>query len=256
MYDDVGSGWKIPSGMSAVIGHSFSFTQRPSGHPKGPYWSFDGELNGTNGLKLTNVHIKELPGHHDGTASAPVFESIEFTDLKVFFADGTSEDFDIGPAFGDPLAIFETGEDGDYGMDDLFQRGVKLTLNQNVGGVCPILVELSVVFRGPGADFEPGGNMRAMKVYPQIGLTWLGGGSKRPISLRGAVRMIVAVESGAPSLNRASFFTDSNTARHDKREYGIKSAGEDFRPLTGPLSSITLSLMWFKKRRSSVYTAP
>jgi hypothetical protein len=224
LYNDIH--WKVKVPLTPEIPMDISLTGPPSGlFGYRPYWSFNGELNATNGLKLTNVAIKQIhpPSEEDIFGREEVFESIEFTDLKVFFNDGTSADFDIEAAFNNvsDFPEFEMGEDGTYGSDNLFQRGIKLTLNQNVAGVCRVQVELSVVFRAPSSDFDPGSSNIAMKIFPQIGLTWLGwqgGESKKPNSLRGAVRMVVNLQAGDPPLNRASFFTDSNTSDDDDRE--------------------------------------
>jgi hypothetical protein len=194
-----------------------------------PYWEFDYVID-VSGLSFTNVVVRDAIS---SGSSDNVFESISFDDLEVEFTDGTKVNFNIANALTNSahppvLLVSEGGTRRTVTPNDrLFQRGLKLTLTEDVlagsGGSQNITVELSAVFRGAANDFDPGGVPVALDVWPQIGLTWERG-SKIVDRMRGSVKLLANNEMshvhGGPASthgNVAGFFTDSNEAMNDGR---------------------------------------
>jgi hypothetical protein len=218
---------------SAPTGLRSGITSNDSDHTpdevaRPPYWEFDFRLDNTSGLRFTNVMVRDAlsSGSRDN-----VFESIEFADLEVQFTDSTRVPFDMAAALTSPSAVLLVSEGGRRVTvtpnDTLFQRGLKLTVTQNVlaasGGSQNITVEISAVFRGAANDFDPGDVPVALDVWPQIGLTWERG-SKTVDRMRGSVKLLANNEMahmpGSPMSaheNVAGFFTDSNESMNDGR---------------------------------------
>jgi hypothetical protein len=200
----------------------------PGDDGRSPYWEFSYELNTTSGLRLTDVTVVDS---QSAGSRENVFELVEFTDLAVGFTDGTSVAFNVGRAFSNPASSFQIKENGhrrslhaSLAADNLFQRGMKLTLVDNVltgSGTCNVTLELSVVFRAAKNDFDPGGVPVALIVWPEVAFTWASeGASKRVKRFRGGVRLglvntmphTAGMNMGtmANPANVASFFADSN----------------------------------------------
>ena len=190
-----------------------------------PYWEFTYQLTGTSGLVFSNIVARDT---QSSGSTEDVFDAIEFTDLIITFDDGSVVTFDVARSFSNSSSRFVIAQNGHRRRpaDPLFQRGLKLTLVDNVlsssGGVCNIALELSAVFRGAKNDFDPGGVPVAMIVWPEIGWTWNNtDATKRVRKFQGSVKVTIknkmAHGHGAtpPNENVASLFTDSNTSMRD-----------------------------------------
>jgi len=221
-----------------------SSATKQSGRPAGaiapaPYWEFDWQLIADGGLKLANlVAVGTDPAAP--TASVPVAELVDFTDLKIAFNDTTANtfvEFPVAAAFAHKDSRFAFGTNGTNGNldvpDPLYQYGMMLTLVHDFGGTCKVKLSLSIAFRGATNDFDPGGVPVHMNIYPQIGWTWEStGSSKRRVRrFRGSVRVTVNNQTPAsprvPPLgsmpeimampavaeNIANCFTDSNVSK-------------------------------------------
>ena len=196
-----------------------------------PYWEYDYRIDGTSGLLLTDVVVRDT---QVAGSSEPVFDRIEFADFAVGFTDGTSEAFSISRALANPDSRFSAAERGTAGNDPLYQRGLCLQLVDNVlaarGGTCNVTLEISIVFRGAMNDFDPGGVPVALILWPELLYKWDRDGATKMVNrFRGSVKATMnhymySGHSGAgvhhtsgtvPEENIASFFTDSNaTAMH------------------------------------------
>jgi hypothetical protein len=224
-----------------VIGSDFDVTGPPPGVATGlpatadevvenrvPYWEFTHRIDAAQGLVITKAVARGT--QHTGTttlSTEEVFQRIDFTDLKVYFDDGSSAMFNVARAL--PSGIFQFRVRGQRTTvsppDKLFQYGLQLRLSDNVlsgTGTCTVNLEMTVVFRGAMNDFDPGGVPVAMGCYPQLAFTWLSeGATKRVVKFRGSIRSTTdnvmshyMHHAGAhpPPQNIAGFYTDSNTS--------------------------------------------
>ncbi len=188
--------------------------QTPRG--TGPYWTFQVATGAPGGLTVSNLTLENQGG--SATAGKDVFQEITFSDLEVTFkGDPSSTPFDVAGALSS--ATFVQGVDGNgSGQDNNYRHGMKLTLTSDFGGTCQVQVELSVVLKGGRNDIDPGNMVDAVKIYPQIAMTWFRGGTKTVSSFRGCVQVVSnSYRDPAMRSNVASFFSDSNTADHDHR---------------------------------------
>lgn len=198
---------------------------RPSTSPSTavlPFWEYKYHLSSAHGLIIKEINAKHSQGA--GTTEE-VFEKIEFRDLKIFFKDGTSADFNIAAAFSAGQAEFALAHDGTLGSDKLYQRGLKLTLRTNVLngiGICLVTLEMSIVFRGAKNDFDPGKVPVVMLAWPQLSFMWhTAGATKKVEKFMGSVKISVKnkmhsshVHNGSSyDENIASFFTDTNDTK-------------------------------------------
>lgn len=181
-------------------------TGRPTSAVAGaPHWEFEWQLVANGGLKLANlVAVGSEPAAP--TASVPVAELVDFTDLKIAFSDTPAnkfDDFPVAAAFAHKDSRFAFGTNGTNGNldvpDPLYQYGMMLTLVHDFGGTCKVKVCLSVAFRGATNDFDPGGIPVSMNFYPQIGYTWepIGSSGRRVRQFRGSVRVTVTNQTPA-----------------------------------------------------------
>jgi hypothetical protein len=205
-----------------------------------PYWIFNYEVNSSFGLKITDIKGKNTEGNNN---EEPVINLLEFLELRVEFTDNSKKvNFNLVKAFQNPKSSFIETENGTLRIkssynpfetpDSLFQRGLLLTLVEDFGGKCEVIVELSIVFRGSFADFDPGDVPVAMKLYPHASYKWNvineGGISVR--SFHCLIKSTVAnymshdmtnMPAGAsmpPMENVAGFYADSNTSMDDDRQ--------------------------------------
>lgn len=235
--DDAPAGQPVAGPPVTISGKPAGARSGMSADPRPPYWEFTYQLDHTSGLTFTNVVVRDT---QSAGSTEDVFDRIEFTDFEVTFNDGTMANVDLTRAFANPASRFEIHTQGGTRHtvspnDDLYQRGVKLTLVDNVlagsGGTCTVTMELSLVLRGAANDFDPGGVPVAMLVFPQIGYTWSSSGATKQVAqFRGSVKLTLKVKMypsmnmTAPNENVASFFADSNTAMTDNnRKFNISN---------------------------------
>jgi hypothetical protein len=188
----------------------------------GPWWSFDAYIGAEHGgLRIENLSLKRQPD--DSLANEDVAELIEFRDVVVEFDDGRALPFDIAKAFASTTSppTLQVAERGQIAEDRNFQRGIKLTLRDDLQEQCPVELEMSFVVKGEAHDIEPSGGLWAAKFYPQIGLTALRGAAKRVKRFRACVRLVLSNSvkghtHSEPSDDTpqtvASFFVDTNYA--------------------------------------------
>lgn len=200
-----------------------------------PYWEYNWTVDSANGLALSNIVVRDT---QSSGSTERVFQSLTFSDLEITFTDGTRVDFDIGAALGDLRSSLVTAADGSRitvsPHDTLFQRGINLRLFTNVlaaqGGFCNVLLEMSAVFRGAAADFDPGGVPVAMLMWPQLAWSWDNFGATKTVKeFRGSVVPVLEnTMFGMTHGNVASFFTDSNTSMNGIWRgdfYGVRAFG-------------------------------
>lgn len=218
----------LPMGLDAEIPGISPENARP------PYWEFDYELDANSGLRFSKVVVRDA---RSAGSSDNVFEWIEFDDFGIEFTDGTTAAFDMPAALVASSAELLVSEQGRRTYvtpnDRLFQRGLKLTLRQDVlastGLSMFVTLEISVVFRGAANDFDPGGVPVALDLWPQIGWTWEHEhlGQKVVKRMRGSVKLLAnnmmhhAHDDDGPMPaheNVASYFTDSNESMNDDRD--------------------------------------
>lgn len=242
MFDEVIWQDDPPPFTSFSLNVNTQVTGKPAGLTSGmeyenkqgpPYWEFFYELNTTSGIKFTQVVVKDS---QSSGSTEDVFESIEFADFKIVFTDNTIVPFNLQRAFGNPTSSVEIRTDGRRKVgskppDPLFQRGIKLTLIDNVldgKEICLVKLEISVVFRGAKNDIDPGGIPVGLKVWPQLAFTWYNRvpiATKRVKLFNGSVKVtvnnkmyaMIHTEHGPkhdppPNANIASLFADSNTS--------------------------------------------
>lgn len=181
------------------------------------WWSFDMHVNSTDGLKFTNVKV-----HSAASEEFAVFKSISFTELDVLFDDDSSLTFNIDRAFNTTKKVeyVEGVLVSADSPDPLFQRGIKIIMEDDFNGRAPVTIELSITMRGGTNDFDPGGAATALKIYPQISFSWKTGGLNTVKNFTGKVVMEVDAhhEDDEESRNYASFFTDNNSVDDDTRK--------------------------------------
>lgn len=225
-----------------ALGTVTNITSPPSGLETGmpadiarpPYWIFSYEINAQKGLIISNLNAKDTQA---SGSTEEVFEKIEFSDLKIFFNDGTSMLFDLNRALTSTTStfvFFNVGEDGDgrniSGLysdprDPLYQRGLKLEIYTNVleatGGTCFVGLVFSLVLRGSKNDFDPGEVPVAMIAWPQFSFEWNSdGATKRVIKFMGSIKISMNnkmhsthMHHGTPlNENVSGLFADSNSS--------------------------------------------
>ncbi len=202
-------------------------------HP--PFWVYDFRIDPLTGLELSNINVADA---RSAGSIDEVFEFINFTDLEVEFTDGSKVPFDISSAFQAGVSYLEVAENGTRVSvtpnDDLFQRGIKLSMTQNVldgfntmdgtNNICNVTLEMSVVFRGAANDFDPGRIPVAMDLWPQIAFSWNNEEATKFVKrFRGSVRFLLRNKMGRMGImesmnaNVAGLFTDSNESMSDGR---------------------------------------
>ncbi|PBQ33649.1 hypothetical protein CNR22_18325 [Sphingobacteriaceae bacterium] len=191
-----------------------TITNAPIDNPP-EYWQFKYEVNDIVGLRIIDARnaVYQTPGNFQVRKA---FDQITFNNLSVVFDDNSSATFSINSAFHTGTAQLFVGEGTRLNsVDSMYQRGYKLVLGYNVGGVCNVKVTLSVVFRGKVNDFDPGGVSGGMKAFPQISFEWQTGGTRKVKTCLGTIRMDVNVldyddELTSNPQNFAGFYIDSN----------------------------------------------
>ena len=199
-----------------------------------PFWEFKLEVGSPFGLRIRDLALKGQP---TPGAGEDVAELIEFRDFTVTFMDDTTVPFDIAAAFNGGNAKFEAGIDGTVNELDKVgcHWGLKLTLEDDFSGTCPVRIEINLVLAGAGASIEPTGIIRAVKIFPQIGMTWSSGGSKWVKAFRGAVRLVLNnYHMPMHRHNIVSVLTDSNTSDRDNRKKPLTSIGVSPQNFPGP----------------------
>ncbi len=194
-----------------IICNALPVNTVPPGNPP-KYWTYVLDINSPFGIKISNVKT-------DGAAA---FSQVRFNNLSVEFTDNTIEAFNIPAAFGNNKVTLWEGSGVQNGApDNSFQRGLKLVIQDNLGGNCEVELTMSFVFRGPVNDFEPGGVASAMKIFPQMSFSWKTGG-KRVKKFNGTIEMDIDVTNthmmNMPG-NFASYFLDTNTSVLDGRKF-------------------------------------
>ncbi len=232
---------------------TFPLTFGPFGG--GPKWSFDIEVNNTNGLKITNLRLSDRPGDPFAAATATaqaadVMQSIEFTDLtnplSVTFESDPPTTLNIVDAMTNNLAPphLEVATEG--GTRKEFFVGIKLVLSWDIPDKWAIEVAMSLVLKGMKNDIDPGGAVMACKIYPQMSMRYRRppkGSKKRKgkmpkvTALQGTIAFVtnnVIPTSLAGTLDpdlrsmangklAMSLFTDSNSSDWDS-EYKFSTA--------------------------------
>jgi hypothetical protein len=192
-----------------------------------PIWSFILEAGASvGGLRISDLKLAGQPLLDSGKAPGEdIARLVEFRDLGVTFGDGSTVKFDVARAFADGRARLEYASRGKLAGDDRFLHGVKLTLEDDFGGICRVSVAMSLVLRAPDNDIDPVGMVDAVKLYPQIAMTWFKGLQQRVKAFRCCIRMVLNNYHDPDRRgNVLSFFTDSNTSTEDGRERGTLPA--------------------------------
>jgi hypothetical protein len=200
-----------------------------------PKWQATISVDAATGLTISDVKLHDRP-RDPFKGAVDVMKSIAFDGLAVRLGSEAPISIDPAKAFATAAAppVLEIGTS--KGPSPLERIGVRLTLTWQID---KILVEaaMSVVFRGPINDFDPGGAAWACKLYPQLALSWrpAGSGGKKSAAklpdvteLHGAVvfvanNRIPPDTPGLPSEHRhmangkqsVGFFTDSNASNWD-----------------------------------------
>jgi hypothetical protein len=196
-----------------------------------PYWVFSYKIDAQKGLMISGLNAKDT---QSAGSIEEVFEKIEFSDLKIFFNDGTSMIFDMNRALTSPtgsfvwLTVGEAGAPFSDPSDTLYQRGLKLEIFTNVlqptGGTCFIRLAFSLALRGSKNDFDPGGVPVAMITWPQYSFEWSSDrATKRVVKFIGSIKISMNnkmhsshMHHGAPlNENLSGFFADSNTSLYE-----------------------------------------
>lgn len=125
------------------------------------------------GLLVENIKVK---GQRRTMVIEDVASYMKFNDIKVKFKNETgTENFNLYTALRNGKAIL-TSASNNYSSSSfsvsLFQSGLKLRMEDDFGGTCKVIVECSVAFRHPNADFDPGKSGMALKCFPQITFSW------------------------------------------------------------------------------------
>lgn len=233
-----------------------------------PYWEFKYSLNTTSGITLKDVIVKDS---QSAGRTENVFKNIFFENITVTFDDNTTLPFDMSAAFNNASSSFVIRQHGRRFTltpnDNLFQRGMKLTLVDTFGGICKVTLEIAVVFRGASNDFDPGGIPVAMIVYPQIGLTWhntwLEGDQIRVArkmvkKFTGNVKVVVNntmypghMSHAMTPENLAGFYTDSNTSLSD---FHRAASFSDLRGVFGSLGGLPFGWAMVFDYNKSLFT--
>jgi hypothetical protein len=183
-----------------------------------PKWDYKYDINATDGLVFNDMIIKWTDGtniHHSN-----VLKKLQFVDLQIVWNDASTYDIDLGAdiaAAGSNSLITVQYLDADNNSQTDFQRGHKLIVTrkfQNGSGkdLWEYKVVISVCLRDIAADFEPGGALEALKIYPEIGFTWkkYATWTKTVDEFRGTVKMTKNPASSMNNNSYSNFFTDSN----------------------------------------------
>ena len=190
-------GDKISAANSYVIGladAAFHYPQYDSPLDTEPdserlaqsFWTFNCKVR--NGFEFTNFVVRQSwyydrQNEYQVTSSSTqdirdVFSSISFKNIRALFSDvpGDDHSFDIDTYIAANKFTLKKSYRGGLGMDSLYQYGFVLTIIEDSPNMPHMEVQLSLVTRGPSADFDPGSVAVALKIYPQIQFKW----SKRP----------------------------------------------------------------------------
>lgn len=196
-----------------------------TGAPPGPdpYWSFHVQIGAdVGGLQIQDLQLQRLPA--DTLAYPTVATRVDLRDICVELDDGTQVSFDLAAAFASTTSppILLIGTDGMVTpTEPRVMRALKLSLTDDLGGRCPVQVELSFSARQPYADIDPAGSILAAKFYPQIAVRWRPGGVVGVKRMRAAIRVLANNVANTESMEGhggmamartvASFFVDGNT---------------------------------------------
>jgi hypothetical protein len=223
----------------------------------GPWWSFTLAAGpqvepGYDGLLITNLALQNQGS--TSHAMPPVAQRIEFRDIVAVLDDGSVVPFDFGTAFSAANSpVLQINTDG-VGSEAIYLYGIKLTLFSDLGGRCPVSLELSLTLTGEGLGADPADVVYSVKIYPQIALTWhrKSGRQNAVTRFRGCVRMVfnnqampMTMQMGgqttspppasgtAPTVT--SFFADTNQILPERRQQ-IQDEADEPR-LTAPIWS-------------------
>lgn len=176
-----------------------------------------------NGLRIDRLefYAPEVPASGNG-----IFERIEFRDVAVEFADqpGTLVPFDFASATGFGLKI---GRNGSCNGESNYPLGLSVSFGSNFGGRCPVVADFSLTLKSTTGNIDPGNNVVAVKVYPQVALRHFGA-RKQIKSLRATVWLLCSNDWNGPGMpgmpgmqrgtgNVASVFADTNQLVERKR---------------------------------------
>lgn len=211
--------WSAPHGTTPV-----PFAAKPIGYSAtagDPTWSGTYEVTATEGLKITNLSISGL----DPMLGSDVCSEIGFRDIALLLDDGTKLDFDLAAAIAragtDAFALAFPGAKN--ATDKSYVWGCKLSLENELsagdGRSCLLRVDTSLVLKSKAADFDPSWNPVAMKLYPQIGLSWKSVGEKKAVvaSASATLRLVVNgwMTGVAENSNATSVICTSNVGLRD-----------------------------------------
>jgi hypothetical protein len=221
----------ITGGVRFPVTRSFGDrTSRP-----GPWWSYT--VSAGPAIETSPPYggllVRDLGLMTDAATIEPLAERVEFRDVVVVLDDGSIVPFDYAAAFANTAAapVLELVRDGTAGSgDSTYLRGVKLSLHSDLGGRCPVTLELSLVLKAEHLGIDPGHQVFAVKIYPQIGLTWSLGGPRKVRRFRACVRMVldntgprpVQGTPPPPPETIASFFTDTNALGNGSRRLEVR----------------------------------
>ena len=176
----------------ATIPPELPVTMPTAGHDlTHPYWTFRVRVAASyGGLTIENLELRGQPVRDAGTYVA---QTLEYRDLAVTLSDGSVVAIDqarLERAFNLHKVQFSHGTNGNRGTDNRYLQGVKLVIEDDLDGRCNIRIEMTLVLKGANNDIDPGGIVDAVKLYPELALTWTRGGTFRARSFRGCVRIV------------------------------------------------------------------
>lgn len=187
-----------------------------------PYWTYKATANGTDGFYLEDIIVKWTK--FNNLYEQKVLKKLEFIDLSIHWDDLSVTTIDLGQDLNDigngmVYGKLDSGEtDSNWG----FQRGIKLvivrtiTSNGTTSGdpLWKYTLEISVCFRDVFNDFEPGGALNAMKLFPEISFAWepIQNWPHKVTHFYGDVKLTANPSSPHHNPNHSyfSFFTDSD----------------------------------------------
>jgi hypothetical protein len=193
----------------------------------GEYWSYKLHIENTNSFNVLKISQVKVKGQQRPTSyiTEDVLDWLQFKDIGVYF-DGDSNfyPFDFRMAFQNKRVVKYEGASSSGHYGDKFHHGIKLSFFDDYEGTCKVNVELSISCREPSNDFDPGELALALKMYPQISLSWepMPEGTpnaRRVTKFSGKVELLVSTHHnaqhpycGIDNRNNIDLFTDTNTS--------------------------------------------
>jgi hypothetical protein len=176
------------------------------------------DARGLRGLRVTQLK-------YDGMN---ILDTLAWRDVAAILDDGSVVPFDFDRAFANttnpPQWAVSSGGTLAGDVAD-YPWGLRLQLYDDLGGRCPVDVVFSLVLKNPVHNIDPGGTVRAIKLFPQMAFRCRSGGAHVVAGFRATTWMLInswrAVDpaempgmsgdmTGMPQRNTAAFFVDTN----------------------------------------------